>query len=294
MPDYEILDCHHHVGDVHGVLGLGPTPTGTDPAADELAVRLATMDRNGVDRAVVIPGHGYLRPSGLADTRRINDAIAAYRDATPDRFPAAVGIVEPLYGPTGLDEVDRCAHELGLRGISFHTRFQGVSTDSPLVRALVGRCAERGLVPFVHALGDVADEALWKVQELGREFPETTFVVLDAFSSFEQCRQALSVAELVPNLVFDTSLAYTFDLVEPFVRRHGASRLVFGTDLYSTPLGYRRTHVLGQILDSALPEDDKRLILAGNIRAILGLGPAPRGASAASPSASPSASGEGV
>ncbi|MGR7003449.1 amidohydrolase family protein [Yinghuangia aomiensis] len=120
MPDYEILDCHHHVGDVHGVLGLGPTPTGSDPAADELAVRLATMDRNGVDRAIVIPGHGYLRPSGLADTRRINDAIAAYRDATPDRFPAAVGIVEPLYGPAGLDEVDRCAHELGLRGISFH------------------------------------------------------------------------------------------------------------------------------------------------------------------------------
>ncbi|MDI2127570.1 amidohydrolase family protein [Yinghuangia seranimata] len=267
---FEVLDCHHHVGDVHGSLGLGPGAV-KEAADGEVAARVATMDRNGVDRAVVIPGHGYLRPAGLADTRRVNDAIAAYRDAVPDRFAAALGIVEPLYGPAGLAEVDRIADELGLRGVSLHTRFQGVSTDSPLVRAVVERCAERGLVPFLHALAEVADEALWKVQRLGRDFPETTFVVLDAFSSFEQARQAVEVAEVAPNLVFDTSLAYTFDLIEPFVRAHGASRLVFGTDLYSAPLGYRRTHVLGQVLEADLPDEDKRLILAGNIRAILGL-----------------------
>lgn len=272
MAEFDVLDCHHHVGDVDDALGVEGPSQAAGVAAAELATRLATMDRNGVAEAIVIPGHGYLRPHGLADTRRINDAIAAYRDATPARFPAAVGIVEPLYGPAGVAEVDRCADEIGLRGISFHTRFQGVSTDSPLVRAVVERCGERGLTPFVHAVGDHPDEALWKVQELGRAFPDVTFLVLDAFSSFEQSRQSLSVAELAPNLVFDTSLAYTFDLIEPFVRRHGAARLVFGSDLYSAPLGYRRTHVLGQIRDADLPDDDKAKILAGNIRAILGLG----------------------
>ncbi|MEU8139622.1 amidohydrolase family protein [Streptodolium elevatio] len=287
MTDFHVLDCHHHVADVSGPSGLaGPSvpseasgrsgASGADSGddrgiADDRNTRLATMDRNGVGQAVVIPGHSYLRPNGLTDTRRVNDAIAAYRDAVPDRFPAAIGVTEPLYGPAGLAEIDRCADELGLRGISIHARFHGVAVGSPLVRAIIERCGERGLVPFVHAIGESANEALWQVQELGRDFPDLTMVVLDAFSSFEQCQQALSVGELAPNLVFDTSLAYTFDLVEPFVRRHGASRLVFGTDLYSPPLGYRRTHVLGQILDSELPDDDKRQILADNTRRILGL-----------------------
>ncbi|WP_436774627.1 amidohydrolase family protein [Yinghuangia sp. YIM S09857] len=276
MSDFDVLDCHHHVADVFGPSGAGPD--GDGGLVGDRETRLATMDRNGIGQAVVIPGHSYLRPNGLADTRRVNDTVAAYRDAAPDRFPAAVGVTEPLYGHAGLGEIDRCADELGLRGISIHARFHGVSVGSPLVRAIVERCGERGLVPFVHAIGEAANEALWQVQELGRDFSDLTLVVLDAFSSFEQCQQALSVGELAPNLVFDTSLAYTFDLVEPFVRRHGASRLVFGTDLYSAPLGYRRTHVLGQILDSDLPDDDKRQILAANTRRILNL---PNGEAAA-------------
>jgi len=38
--------------------------------------------------------------------------------------------------------------------------------------------------------------------------------------------------------VFDTSLAYSFDIVERFVANFGAERLVFGTDMYSPPLAY--------------------------------------------------------
>ncbi|MGW1992056.1 amidohydrolase family protein [Embleya sp. NPDC001921] len=266
--DFRVLDCHHHVGDAHG----GPDPEAATPdgAAGDRATRLATMGRNGIHEAVVIPGHGYLRPNGVADTRRVNDAIAAYRDAAPDRFPVAIGVTEPLYGAAGLAEIDRCADELGLRGISVHARFHGVPVGSPLVRAIVERCGERGLVPLVHALGETPDEALWQVRELARDFPDLTILVLDAFSTFEQVRQALPVGESAPNLVFDTSLAYSFDLIEPFVRRHGAHRLVFGTDLYSAPLGYRRTHLLGQILDADLPDADKQRILADNARRILG------------------------
>ena len=52
-------------------------------------------DRGGVEQAIVIPGHGYERANGIADTRAENDAIAACRDRMPERFPGAVGIVEP-------------------------------------------------------------------------------------------------------------------------------------------------------------------------------------------------------
>jgi predicted TIM-barrel fold metal-dependent hydrolase len=229
------------------------------------------MDRLGIDQAVVIPGHGYLRPNGLADTRRINDEIALYRDRTPERFPAAVGIVEPLYGPAGLGELDRIATDLRLVGVSFHARFQGVSTDSPLVAALVRRSADLDLVPFVHAISGVPDEALWQVQELARTVPDTKIVVLDCFSSFEQSRQALPVADATPNLIFDTSLSYTFAFIEQFIGHVGADRVVFGTDQYSGATSYQSNHLLDQLLQSELPDAAKRGILSGNIRSVLRL-----------------------
>jgi predicted TIM-barrel fold metal-dependent hydrolase len=269
---FDIIDTHHHVGTLEALGLTGPASPGEDDHGRlEVETRLAAMDRLGVDQAVVIPGHGYLRPNGLQDTRRINDEIAMYRDRMPERFPAAVGIVEPLYGPAGLDELDRIAADLRLVGVSFHVRFQGVSTDSPLVTALVRRIAELGLVPFVHAVSGVPDEALWQVQELARGIPDTTVVVLDGFSSFEQSRQVLPVADATPNLVFDTSLSYTFTFIEQLVGHVGADRVVFGTDHYSGARGPERNHLLDELLASGLPDGAKRAILADNIRSVLRL-----------------------
>jgi predicted TIM-barrel fold metal-dependent hydrolase len=248
-----------------------PGMTGAAGAPDEMQIRLDTMDRNGVDAAIVTPGHSYLRPEGLADTRRVNEAIAAYRDAHPDRFVAALGIVEPLYGRAGDIELRRIKQELGFVGVSIHTRFQGVSTDSPLVLAQIEVMAELGLVPFVHSVAEASEEALWRVQVLAKAFPDVPIVVLDCFSSHEQATHALHAADATPNLIFDTSLAYTIDPVLRLIDRYGSDRVIFGTDLYSHPLGYRRSFVLAQFLDSELPPDVLQRVLADNAERLLGL-----------------------
>src|SRR4051812_3346724 len=102
-----VIDCHHHSGSLEALGVPNPAGAGTpEELADrEVEIRLATMDATGVDQAVLIPGHGYIRADGLADTRKENDRIAAYRDRLPSRFPAAIGVVEPMYGARGLDEV---------------------------------------------------------------------------------------------------------------------------------------------------------------------------------------------
>ncbi len=229
------------------------------------------MTRHGVNQSIVIAGHAYLRPQGIADTRRINDGMATYRDADPDHFPAAIGVVEPLYGEVGLAELDRIKTTLGLKGVSFHTRFQGVLNDSPLVRRLIARMAELSLVPFVHALAEAGNEALWRTAALARDFPDVPMLVLDGFSSFEQSQEMMLTAEIAPNLIFDTSLCYTVDFVLPFVKRHGAHRVVYGSDLYSKPLGYTHTHLLAQLRDSELSDADLEAICSGNIVKLLGL-----------------------
>ena len=71
--------------------------------------------------------------------------------------------------------------------------------------------------------------------------------------------------------MFDTSLSYNFDFIEDFAKRFGAERVVFGTDLYSHPVGRRISHLLPQIVESSLSHDDKAAILGGNARRLLGL-----------------------
>jgi predicted TIM-barrel fold metal-dependent hydrolase len=235
--------------------------------------RIRIMDAGGVNQAAVIVGHSYSRVNGIADTTRENDRIAAYRDAEPSRFPVAVGVVEPLYGDRGFDEIERCASELRLSGISFHARFQGVSMDNPWIRRYVGRMAELGMVPLLHAMTESSDEALWKVASVGAAFPNVPMLVLDAFSTFEGTKEAGAVADRCSNLVFDTSLAYNSDLIEVFASRFGAHRVIFGTDLYSPPVGRRISHILAQLLESGLSEEDKALIVGGNARRFFGLTP---------------------
>ncbi len=271
---YDVFDVHHHVGRAFDALGgdLGDDHADADELARvELADRLRIMDEGGVHQALVIPGHGYLRPNGIADTRRVNDEIAAYRDAMPDRFPAACGIVEPRDGPHAFGEIERAKCDLGLVALSFHTRFQGVSMDSQWILRYLERMGEVGLVPLMHAMDDTPEESLWKLASIARRFPDLTMIAVDAFSGFEATRQCFHVAEIAPNVVFDTSLSYNFDFIEDLAKQFGAERVVFGTDLYSFPVGRRISHLLPQIIESSLRDGDKAAILGGNARRILGL-----------------------
>ncbi len=273
---FDIIDAHHHYGNLASSLGLmGPDaePMSEDQFdAIEMETRLRVLDEQSVRQAIIIGGHSYLRPRGIPDTRAVNDRVAAYRDSHPDRFPGGVGIAEPLYGGEGLSEVDRCKDELGLVGISFHVRFQGVSLESPWVRRYLERLATNGLVPYVHAISESPDEALWQIDNLAADFSDVTMLVLDAFSGFDQSRQALSLAERRPNLLFDTSLALNFDLITPVITRYGYERIVYGSDTYSWPLGVRGSHILPQILESGLSDEAKTAILGGTLRKLLGLG----------------------
>jgi predicted TIM-barrel fold metal-dependent hydrolase len=268
---FHVIDCHHHVGSLEAQGFSFGSADDRDPTTVDLERRLGAMDRQGVDQAILIPGHGYLRPDGVADTRRINDGVAAYRSRAIDRFPAAIGVAEPLHGAAGVAEVKRIRDELGFVGLSVHTRFQGVQTDSPLVRALVTAAADAGLVPFIHAVEGVPDEAIWRVQQVARLVPDTPIVVLDAFSGAEHARQAVIIGQETPNLYFDTSLAHHFLFVDAMIRAVGAERIVFGTDYYSMMSGPQPSVVLDELVEYELPDRDKAAILSENLRGLIGL-----------------------
>jgi predicted TIM-barrel fold metal-dependent hydrolase len=277
VQDISVIDCHHHVGSIAAVAAGDATADEDAPAFQdaELRVRLDTMGELGVDQAVLIPGHGYLRPNGNADTIAVNDRIAAYRDCNPDRFPAALGVVEPLHGKESIRELHRVEDELGLAGVSFHARFQGVATNSGLVLTLAREMAALGLVPFVHAADASRDEDWWKVQDFADAIPEVPVVALDAFTTSEKSWEALRVARQTPNLYFDTSVSSGLHFVLPVLNEVGPERIIFGTDQYSaiTPPGpSSRRNIIDQLAATdRVGIEAKRAILGGNVRRLLNL-----------------------
>jgi predicted TIM-barrel fold metal-dependent hydrolase len=263
-----VIDVHQHYvapGEAEALFASKPS----DPASyehEEISRRREAMAAGGITSAVIMPGHGYLRPAGLADTRRINDQLAAYQHKHSDIFVAALGIVEPQHGSAGLHELRRLKVELELAGVTFHTRFQGVPTDSPAVTTIIRQAAEYGMTPFVHS-GESSEESLWRILNLARQVPDVTIVVLDGLTGFEQTNEALVVSELAPNLVFDTAGCPDFVFVERLIARVGADRIVFGTNTYSTTRPSRRKNVLAEI--AALDETAAAAISGGTIARIL-------------------------
>jgi predicted TIM-barrel fold metal-dependent hydrolase len=145
--------------------------------------------------------------------------------------------------------------------------------DSQWILKYLERMGEHGVLPIIHAMDDTPEEALWKLASVARKVPDITILALDAFGGFEATRQNFFVAEIAPNVVFDTSLSYNFDYIEDFANQFGADRVVFGTDLYSHPVGRRITHLLPQIIASDLSDADKTAVLGGNARRLLRVSP---------------------
>lgn len=264
------FDIHHHVGS----LDVVARSAGAEPFSfeEDVEKRLAFMDAHNIVRSMLMPSNGYAASDGIAATRRANDYVARYRDAQPNRFVAAVGTVGPLDGPEAVHEIDRCVLELGLKGIVWHHRFQGCAIDHPLMDRFLERLQHHGLPAFIHLIADSSLESPWRLEILADRYPELQFVGLDGFSSPDHAHWMPHLAARHPNILFDTGVMVPVShLLETFVRKVGADRLLLGTDFYSSPKLFNTPFPLYEILASDLSDTECRAILYGNACRLLGL-----------------------
>ncbi len=263
----EICDIHHHLGSLVG----GSLQEGEGWMDRDYESRVAMMADNNISFVGILAATGYLQADGIAATMRSNDTIAAYRQRDPKRFPVAAGIVEPLHGPRSLDELDRIKHELHLEGVVWHHRFQGVAVDHVLMRPLLKRVAELGLVPFVHTNAESNLEAAWRLERLANEFPELTFIAMDALSGNANSQMVLEIARRTPNIIWDNSGGHNAGFLRRFVEEAGSEKLVLGSTYYSFPPSYSRNHALEYILESGMREEDMANVLALNVKRLFKL-----------------------
>src|SRR5215468_1579584 len=263
----EIFDIHHHLGSLTG----GSLQEGAGWQDRDYNNRVRIMESNGVTMATILAATGYIQADGIKDTMRSNDTVAAYQKRDPKRFPVACGIVEPLHGARSLDELERMKHELHLDGVVWHNRFQGVAIDHQLMRPLLKKVSELGLVPLVHTNAESNMEAVWRLERLALEFPELTFLAMDALTTNVNSQLALDIAKRTQNILFDTAHVRSSSYIRHFVETVGSRRLIFGSLFYSYPASYEHCATLREIKDARITDEDKANILSLNAKSLFGL-----------------------
>ena len=229
------------------------------------------MEANGVTHAAILAATGYIQADGINDTMRCNDTVAAYRKRDPKRFPVACGIVEPLHGTRSIAELERIKNELRLDGVVWHHRFQGLAIDHQLMRPLLKKVRELGLVPVIHTNAESNLEAVWRLERLAVEFPELTFLSLDALTTNANSQLVLDVAKRTPNILFDTAHIRGAAYVKNFVEVVGSHRLVFGSLFYSHPASYEHCATLAEVKAAGISDTDRANILTLNAKRLFHL-----------------------
>ena len=263
----EIFDIHHHLGSLTGG-SLQEEPGWQDR---DYSNRVRIMEANGVTHSAILAATGYIQADGIKDTMRSNDTVAAYRKRDPKRFPVACGTVEPLHGARSLGELERIKHELQMEGVVWHNRFQGVAVDHQLMRPLLKKVSELRLVPLVHTNAESNLEAVWRLERLALEFPELTFVAMDALTTNTNSQLALDIAKRTLNILFDTAHVRGSGYVRQFVEAVGSHRLVFGSLFYSYPASYEHCATLEEVKAAKISEEDKANIFSLNVKKLFRL-----------------------
>jgi predicted TIM-barrel fold metal-dependent hydrolase len=278
----EIIDAHVHIGDLYHLMsdysnGEASAPPPLDPDAD-IASRLRAMDAFGVSWAIVQPSHGYLRADGIRDTMRINDEVADYRRRCPERFPIALGTVEPLHGERSLKELERIKHELKLNGVSWHHRMSGVMIDSPWMWRILRKMRELELVPVIHTMAESNFEAAWQLQRIAKAMPDTGFLAMDAFYGYARGQQVFNTASETPNIVWDIGGPVNWLSLTQWVKHNGSKTICFsGAASYPIPPGVTpsKPRLLEEIEQADISDEQRADILSRNLRRLFKLPPKP-------------------
>jgi predicted TIM-barrel fold metal-dependent hydrolase len=263
----EIFDIHHHLGSLMG----GSLQEEDNWQDRDYANRVRIMEANDVTTSAILAATGYIQADGIKDTMRCNDTVATYRRRDPNRFPVACGTVEPLHGARSLGELERIKYELQLEGVVWHSRFQGVAVDHQLMRPLLKKVGELGLVPLIHTNAESNLEAVWRLERLALEFPDLTFVAMDALTTNTNSQLALDIAKRTANILFDTAHVRSSAYVRQFVEAVGSHRLIFGSLFYSYPASYEHCATLHEVKEAKISDGDKANILALNAKRLFKL-----------------------
>lgn len=278
----------------------------TEPSA-----RLERLDEMGIDVQVLWPTphlhsyYGYDPDIAVHAAKLTNDGMAAFAAAHPRRF-IPMGTVPMQCPEESVRELERCAGELGIRGVQILGTIGGAEISDPAFDAFWAAAEALNMLVFVHGSGNSLGGRLRRhnfVNAIGNPLETTialSFLISDGvLEKYPKLRILAAHGGgylggypgrgdhnwgaradgfnglphppsfyLKRNVWFD-SVVFTREQLEHLVKLYGAEHVAIGTDF---PFNMGEFEPMEHLLTcERLNEQEKRKVAGGTAKALLGL-----------------------
>lgn len=243
----DIIDAHNHLGIYFNL---------TVYRGGNAESMIERMDTVGIRKITVTP-HIAVGPDMHRGNDEAEDAVTRF----PDRVMGYVTIK-----PCGEEEMEqelfrRFAHP-GFVGIKLHPGLHGVNVANDSYRPAMEYADKHSLPVLIHTWShaDVAD-----LSKLAAEYRSANFIIAHMGGAPDVLEHAIDTLIAHDNVFGDTALSYApHRSVEHIVRRAGAGKLLFGTDM---PF-YDPVFTLARVLSADIHESEIEKIVGGNFKTI--------------------------
>lgn len=250
----EIWDLHGHIT---GAMGRTPE--------ERMARLIEYADRMGIARLCVYMGMSHSYDPSPEQFRRENDEVLQALTHWHDR---AFGFVylNPKHVKESLAELDRCVRDGPMVGVKL---WVAQRADAPELGPIIERAAELNAVIFQHTwikiTGNLPGESTpTEFARLAARHPQARLICGHTGGDWEQGIRAVRAQRHV--CVDLAGGDPTAGITEMAVRELGPERVIYGSDVPGRSFASQLAKVVG----AEIPKEAKQLILAGNLKRLLG------------------------
>ena len=230
---------------------------------------LRRLDADGIERAVLV---NYPSPDLMGFTHRVNDYVAEYCAAAPDRL-VPMGGVHPRFSEDAAAEVRRAA-ELGVKALKIHPPHMQVEPNAYVhgldaLRALYEEAQRLRLPVMIHTGTSIFPGARSRmgeampVDDVAIDFPDLTIVIAHGGRPLWM-EQAFFLVRRFPNVFMDVSSVPPRAIPRYFPRLGEiAHKVLYGSD-WPAPGVRSMAQNLREFRELDLPAEAFRAILEDN------------------------------
>jgi predicted TIM-barrel fold metal-dependent hydrolase len=232
---------------------------------------LKRLDADGIDRAVLV---NYPSPDLMGFSHRVNDYVAEYCQAAPDRL-VPMGGVHPRFATDAAAEVRRAA-DLGVRALKVHPPHMAVEPNAYLhgldaLRAIYEEAQRLRLPVMIHTGTSIFPGARSRtgepmaVDDVAVDFPGLHIILAHGGRPLWM-EQAFFLVRRFPNVHMDVSSIPPKAILRYFPRlAEVADKVLYGSD-WPAPGVRSMGENLREFRALGLPEDALEKMLEGNAR----------------------------
>jgi len=181
------------------------------------------MDKVKIDMLALMPYEGLYK-----DPKEEHDKIYNAYKKFPNRFiPFATA--NPYNGIEALNELERAFRIMNFKGLKLHPIVQGFSPCNSIVYPFIEKAIEYD-VPILFHTGDPVYGMPFQLCELAREYKKAT-IIMGHMGLGEYWYDAIRSAEKADNIYLDTTGCRYKIAIEKAIRKIGANRILYGSDM---------------------------------------------------------------